>query len=118
MPFKLNQIHLKLDIGDPEAHFSRYLPLQAIKSPAITHAILAFAFKHESSTSASGGDDSAAVMHYTKCMQHLIPLLDNPVSELDDEVLATVLLLRKYEEFEGTMFPLVQILDWKPLTQE
>ena len=84
---------------DPDAHFSRYLPLQAVRSPMITHAILAYAFKLE------GVDatvlNEKAMTHYTTCMQHLIPLLNDPATELSDDVLATVLLLRKYEEFEG-----------------
>ena len=65
----------------------------------ITHAILAYAFKLEAVDATVLNEK--AMTHYTTCMQHLIPLLNDPAIELSDDVLATVLLLRKYEEFEG-----------------
>lgn len=68
----------------------------------MTHALLAFSSKHLSLSNATA--DDKAVEHYSKCLELLIPRLNNPRVELDDDVLATVLLLRKYEEYDGNSF--------------
>ena len=63
------------------------------------NAILASASRHIAWISKV--EDTESGKYHDKCLQILIPLLDNPVNVLDDNLFAAMVVLRQYEEYDG-----------------
>lgn len=49
----------------------------------------------------AGDDDNESAVYHSKCLQLLIPSLDNPMLGLDENLLAAIVILRLYEERVG-----------------
>lgn len=84
-----------IDVCDPHLHFSNVIPELAIKSPVLLNAALAASARHLSRF--DGTFTLAAEKYHDRCVELLIPYLDD-YSTCTDEVIATTLLLRLFEQ--------------------
>jgi hypothetical protein len=88
-----------LDATDPERHFGTEVPRRAAYVPVIMNAILASSARHMALI--EGKEDNESHEYHDKCLQILIPILDDPLESLDDSLFAAVIILRQYEEYDG-----------------
>lgn len=89
-----------LDICDPYNHFGRTVPELATKSPLLLNAALAVSAQHLLHT--AGYDPLVAEMYHERCVELLIPLLDD-LSTVSDAVVAATVLLRNYEQMSSAI---------------
>lgn len=69
----------------------------------IMNAILASAARHIAFI--SGTTDTTSEKYHNKCLQILIPVLDDPGDVLDENLCAAIIILRQYEEYDGQSAP-------------
>ncbi|KKA18280.1 hypothetical protein T310_7771 [Rasamsonia emersonii CBS 393.64] len=86
------------DVADLERHFEIEAPRRALRQPVLRLAILAFSSRHVSRF--SGYDETEALQYHTQCLQLLIPVLSAPDTEVSEDVLAAIAILRQYEEMD------------------
>ena len=84
-----------IDICDPHLHFSNVVPELAIKSPVLLNAALAASARHLSRFDVHFTLE--AEKFHDRCVELLIPYLDDYTS-CSDEVIAATLLLRLFEQ--------------------
>jgi hypothetical protein len=53
----------------------------------------------------SGKEDHESHQYVDECLRDLIPALEDPLSHLDENLLAAVILLRTHEEMSGMSAP-------------
>lgn len=87
---------MELDVCDLMCHFAREVPQRAMYCPALMNAILAFASRNMSVI--AGLDDTDSEHYHSRCLQSLIPALNDPSDVIDENLLLTVVILRLYEE--------------------
>lgn len=87
-----------LDMCDPERHFGRIVPQRAMSCPPLFHAMLAAAAQRLSRVSAF--DSRIAEVHHQNCLRTLIPELSSSTAAMDENLLASVVILRFMEEVE------------------
>lgn len=87
-----------LDICDPHHHFSDVVPELATRSALLLNATLAASAHHLSRT--SGFDPLVADIYHERCVELLIPLLNN-LPTVPDEVIAATVLLRLFEQMSS-----------------
>lgn len=75
------------------------MPKRAFRSPLLAFSILAFSSRDWCSL--KGVDDAWSDAYYSRALQILIPVLDDPIELLDENVLAAIVLLRLHEEMSG-----------------
>lgn len=63
------------------------------------NAILASASRHIAFISKV--EDTESAKYHNKCLQILIPVLDNPIDVLDENLFVAIIILRQYEEYDG-----------------
>ncbi|KAJ5545259.1 hypothetical protein N7535_006357 [Penicillium sp. DV-2018c] len=96
----IQKIAAVADICEPRAYFSTELPRRALEEPMLLKALLALAARHDAIL--TNGDESEASIFHGECLQLLIVALNQPEEDYDDNLLATVVVLRFYEELERT----------------
>ena len=89
-----------MDVCDSQLYFSTVAPELATTSPLLLNAALAASAYHLSRTT-TGFDPLVAEMYHERCVELLIPLLDN-LSAVSDEIVAATILLRLYEQMSST----------------
>lgn len=89
-----------LDICDSHRHFSSVVPDLATRSPVLLNAVLAASAHHLSRV--THYDPLVADMYHERCVELLIPLLDE-LSFVPDEVVAATVLLRLYEQMSSAI---------------
>lgn len=89
-----------LDVCDPGRHFSTVVPELATTSNLLLHAILAVSAHHLSRT--TDFDPTVAEDYHERCVELLIPILDDSFAVADEVVAATV-LLRFYEQMSSAV---------------
>ncbi|KAG4431765.1 hypothetical protein IFR05_012741 [Cadophora sp. M221] len=87
-----------LDGFDSQRHFSTEVARRAAFVPVIMNAILASAARHTALI--SGTADTISETYHNKCLQILIPILDDPCDVLDENLCAAIIILRQYEEYD------------------
>ena len=92
---------MKLDTFDSERHFRTEVARRAAFIPVIMNAILASAARHFAFV--SGTPDTISEAYHNKCLQILIPVLDDPCDVLDENLCAAIIILRQYEEYDGEL---------------
>lgn len=92
---------MKLDGFDSKRHFGTEVARRAAFVPVIMNAILASAARHTALI--SGTADTISEMYHNKCLQILIPVLDDPCDVLDENLCAAIIILRQYEEYDGKL---------------
>nr|RBQ84521.1 hypothetical protein FVER53263_01520 [Fusarium verticillioides] len=86
----------QIDICDPSKRFGREVPKRARQLPLLAYSILAFSSRHQ--VMITGIDDEKSEEYHSHALRILIPILDDPMSSLDENLLAAAVLLRLYEE--------------------
>lgn len=89
----------QLDVCDAKNSFSSLVPQRAGHFPVLLYAILAHASLHRDRL--RGRDEDASSVYQNRCLQIMIPLLDNGGVSLDENFLAAVVILRSCEEMSG-----------------
>ncbi|OCL03330.1 hypothetical protein AOQ84DRAFT_152074 [Glonium stellatum] len=87
-----------LDALDSNRHFAMDVPRRAAYVPVIMNAILASASRHVAFVSKI--EDTESAKYHNKCLENLIPILDNPLDILDENLFAAIIILRQYEELD------------------
>ncbi|KAH0343701.1 hypothetical protein KCU83_g8695, partial [Aureobasidium melanogenum] len=85
-----------LDVCDITARFANEVPVRAMNSPMLLYAVLAISAGHQAG---SDEDRHEASEYHGKCLELVIPALSQPERCFDDILLATIVCLRCYEEF-------------------
>ncbi|KAH7176388.1 hypothetical protein EDB81DRAFT_632211, partial [Dactylonectria macrodidyma] len=85
-----------VDICDPSQNFRLEVPKQATQFPLLAYSILAFSSRHLELM--IGKADQSCEDYHSMALRLLIPILDDPVGALNENLLAAVVLLRLYEE--------------------
>lgn len=86
------------DLTDPLRHFGSVVPQRASVCPPLLNAICALSARHKSRV--DNFDPLISSGYIQRCLQHLIPILDDREAFLDENVLASIIILRHVEEFE------------------
>lgn len=84
------------DFCDPARHFARVVPQKARSNGTLANAVLALSARHLSRTTTF--DAYVADVYYQRCLQQLIPALDNNAQE--ESLLVAAVILRLMEEID------------------
>jgi hypothetical protein len=94
----------QLDICDKDRHFEIEVSRRACYSPLLAASILAFSTCQLALIENNAPSINPA-MYNSRALNLLIPLLDEPMETLSEDVLASICLLRLVEEMEGWTSP-------------
>lgn len=86
------------DMTDPQRHFRTVVPQRAATCPTLLNAIFALSSRHLSRTGQY--DPLISNKYHQECLKHLIPMLDDANAVLDENLLASTIILRHLEEIE------------------
>ncbi len=86
------------DMSDPQSHFRTVVPQRAATCPLLLNAIYALSARHLSRI--SNYDPFAADKYHQECLKRVIPILNDSAAVLDENLLASAIILRHLEEFE------------------
>lgn len=86
------------DLTDPLRHFRRIVPQRAATCPTLLNAIFALSARHLSRVGKY--DPLVSNKYHQECLKHLIPMLDDTTAILDENLLASTIILRHLEEIE------------------
>ncbi|GAB7355561.1 hypothetical protein MBLNU459_g6035t1 [Dothideomycetes sp. NU459] len=86
------------DLTDPYCHFRNVVPQRVAECPPLLNAMLAAAARHLSRI--SNLDVYIADRYHNECLKHLIPMLDDDAAVLDENLLASTVILRYLEEID------------------
>ncbi|CAM1507501.1 Fc.00g071420.m01.CDS01 [Cosmosporella sp. VM-42] len=87
-----------MDLCDNERHFARIVPQRAADCPSLFNAILCVSAKRLSKI--DDYDSRIADQYHQECLEFLIPAVYDPAAALDENLLATIVLLRYMEEVD------------------
>lgn len=90
-----------VDICDTNNHFANEVPRRALHVPLLAYSLIAVASRQLSFISSIGNVDPA--VYYSQALGLLIAKLSGPVEDLDENILAALILLRTYEEVTGRL---------------
>ena len=85
-----------IDVCDRNRHFGTEVPKRASSSPVIAHGI--FAVASRSLSLLSDTEDIESHKHMSACLQIMIAALDDPLAHWDENLVASVILMRIHEE--------------------
>ena len=92
------KLHLQFDVADSKRHFTKTAPIMAASSPLLMNAILAISALHLSRV--SDYDAYEAVRYHDKCLQLMVPMLNDHNEPKDDNLLMTTVFLHLYEDLD------------------
>ncbi|CAM1508746.1 Fc.00g055940.m01.CDS01 [Cosmosporella sp. VM-42] len=92
----IDHIGPQLDVTDHLSHFTTSVPQEAVHCPLLYYAIIAVASIHRNRV--FGFPDKFSQLYQAKCIHILIRFLDDPDYLLDENFLASIVVLRKGEE--------------------
>jgi hypothetical protein len=95
----------KFDYCDPISHFETHVVNLAAHDHKLLFALLAVSATHRSRI--NGCDDHAGDYYQRRCLNLLIPALNDEQAALSTNLLATGLVLRFFEEMTGTWFLMI-----------
>jgi hypothetical protein len=94
----VENISRNFDLIDSQKHFRSVVPQRAATCPTLLNAISALSARH---LSRIGKYDQLVSNRYQQeCLKHLIPMLDDTTALLDENLLASTIILRHLEEIE------------------
>ena len=94
----VEQLARNFDLTDPLKHFRTVVPQRAATCPPLLNAIFALSARHLSRV--SDFDPLISNRYHQECLKHLIPMLDDTTAILDENLLASTIILRHLEEIE------------------
>lgn len=86
------------DLTDPLKHFRSVVPQRAATCPMLLNAIFACSARHLSRV--NNYDPVVSDKYHQECLKHLIPMLDDTTAILEENLLASTIILRHLEEIE------------------
>ncbi|GAB7322968.1 hypothetical protein MBLNU13_g05499t1 [Cladosporium sp. NU13] len=89
-----------IDCCDPVCHFAQEVPRRAVHNPMVLYAVLALSSRHQSLL--TKGDANEGSYYHGKCLELVIRELSKPESYYDDNLFATMVCMRVYEELDYT----------------
>lgn len=98
----------RFDLCDPEKHFALVVPCRAAACPPLMDAVFALSARYLSRT--TGFDEYMADRYYQRCLNSLVPMLNDSEALLNQDLFAAIVVLRTLEEIEGMhLFDMVTI---------
>lgn len=94
----VEKLSRNFDLTDPLRHYRTVVPQRAATCPTLLNAILALSSRHLSRTGQY--DPLVSNKYHQECLKHLIPMLDDAQAVLDENLLASTIILRHLEEIE------------------
>lgn len=98
MRYFVEHLAQSFDLTDPVNHFQNVVPQRAALCPTLLNAVFAASARHLSRI--SDYDPLVSNRYHQECLKHLIPMLDDTASILDENLLASTVILRYLEEIE------------------
>ncbi|KAF2159839.1 hypothetical protein M409DRAFT_70737 [Zasmidium cellare ATCC 36951] len=95
----INKIGPWMDVCDLYSHFTHELPRRAMHKPLVLFSLLAISSRHLAILTQQP-EPAEASFYHGQCLRLVIEQLAQPGSIHDDNLLATVVCLRIYEEIE------------------
>jgi hypothetical protein len=89
-----------MDCCDPVFHFGQEVPRRAVRIPMLLYAVLALSSRHQSLL--TKGDANEGLSYHGRCLKLVIRELSKPESSYDDNLVATMVCMRVYEELDNT----------------
>ncbi|KAK6396062.1 hypothetical protein LTR65_010172 [Meristemomyces frigidus] len=96
--YYVENIARNFDLTDPFSHFRNIVPQRAATCPTLLNAIFALSARHLSRIGQY--DPLISNRYHQECLKHLIPMLDDTTAILDENLLASAIILRHLEEIE------------------
>jgi hypothetical protein len=87
-----------MDCCDPARHFAQEVPRRALHTTVLLYAVLALSSRHLSLM--TGSVTVEASFYHGRCLELVIGLLSDPATLYDDNVFATLICMRVYEELD------------------
>lgn len=87
-----------IDACDMSAQFEKEVPKRAMSTPGMLYAILSLSSRHQAIMKSQSQDEAS--FYHGKCLRLVIEALSSSEHLYDDNMLATVVLLRVYEEID------------------
>lgn len=84
------------------------MPKRLCEFPLLAYSLLAYSSCQYSRK--AGVQDGTCDAYYANALRILIPLLDDPVQSVSENTLASIVLLRLYEEFSGKHYIFIPAL--------
>jgi hypothetical protein len=101
----IEHISTWIDLTDSNASFATDIPTMALRNRGLMLAILALSSRHQSlltpQVNSPRHDRTAAVRYHSETLRYLQIVMEIPEYLKSDELLATVLLISKYEMIDG-----------------
>ena len=94
----VENVSRNFDLSDPHRHFRTVVPHRAATCPTLLNAIFALSARHLSRLGEY--DPIISNKYQQECLKHLIPMLDDSAAILDENLLASTVILRHIEEIE------------------
>lgn len=88
-------------MADLSRHFEIEVPQRALKHLILRYTIFAFSSRHLSRF--NNYEETEAMQYHDKCLQLLIPIVSDSGQGVDEEVFASIAILRQYEEMDGRL---------------
>ncbi|KAI7325039.1 hypothetical protein KC340_g6201 [Hortaea werneckii] len=96
--YYVENLSRNFDLTDSLKHFRYMVPQRAATCPTLLNAILALSARHLSRVGKY--DPLVSNKYHQECLKHLIPMLDDTTAILDENLLASTIILRHLEEIE------------------
>lgn len=90
-----------IDCCDHACHFAHEVPKRAVYIPMVLYALLALSSRHQSLM--TGCDDTEASFYHARCIDLVIDAMSKHESSYDDNLFATIVCMRIYEELDDTV---------------
>ena len=87
-----------IDCCDPVRHFGQEVPKRAVRTPMVLYAVLALSSRHQSLLTKS--DANEGLSYHGRCLKLVIRELSKPEASYDDNLVATMVCMRVYEELD------------------
>lgn len=101
----------RFDMCDAHRHFATVLPVRAMTCKPLVNALFALSAKFSADV-----DEYIAAEYYQRCLNSLVPMLDQPAALANEDLFAAVVLLRSFEELEGRFVTILDIFRLEHLT--
>ena len=96
--YYVKRLSRDFDLSDPLRHFRLIVPQRAATCPLLLNAIYALAARHLSRV--GNYDPLISNRYHQECLKRVIPVLDDSAAILDENLLASTIILRHLEEIE------------------
>lgn len=98
LAYFITRLARHFDLSDPARHYRTVVPKRAATCAVLLNAIYALSARHLSRI--GDYDPLISYKYHQECLKRVIPVLDNSVAILDENLLASTIILRHMEEIE------------------